>query len=77
MTVLELLSLYRPLFSKMTRNGISSEDIMYIDVVKEYNKMLEDGQKAPQIRAFLAKKYKLSPKGIKTAEERLNEEYDL
>lgn len=43
MTVLELLSLYRPLFSKMTRNGISSEDIMYIDVVKEYNRMLEEG----------------------------------
>lgn len=77
MTVLELLSLYRPLFSKMTRNGISSEDIMYIDVVKEYNRMLEEGQKPPQIRASLAKKYKLSAKGIKTAEERLNEEYDL
>lgn len=77
MTVLELLSLYRPLFSKMTRNGISSEDIMYIDVVKEYNRMLEEGQKASQIRTFLAKKYKLSTKGIKAAEERLNEEYDL
>ena len=59
----------------MNRNGVSADDIMYLDMFYEYRDMLAEGRKEAEIRAFLSNKYKLSASTIKKAIKHLNEEY--
>lgn len=77
MKVYELLVVFKPLFSNMTRQGISQDDIIYLDVYHEYVKKAQEGQKETEIWAFLSKKYKLSASTIKRAIKRLNQTYEL
>lgn len=75
MKVYEVLATSRFLLATMNRNGVSADDIMYLDMFYEYRDMLEEGRKEAEIRAFLSNKYKLSASTIKKAIKRLNEEY--
>lgn len=61
----------------MVTNGVSADDIMYLDMFYEYRAMLAEGRKEAEIRDFLSNKYKLSASTIKKAIKRLNEEYKL
>ena len=75
MKVYEVLASSRFLLATMNRNGVSADDIMYLDMFYEYRDMLAEGRKEAEIRAFLSNKYKLSVSTIKKAIKRLNEEY--
>ena len=75
MKVYEVLATSRFLLATMNRNGVSADDIMYLDMFYEYRDMLAEGRKEAEIRAFLSNKYKLSVSTIKKAIKRLNEEY--
>ena len=75
MKVYEVLALSRFLLATMNRNGVSADDIMYLDMFYEYRDMLAEGRKEAEIRDFLSNKYKLSVSTIKKAIKRLNEEY--
>lgn len=75
MKVYEVLASSRFLLVTMNRNGVSADDIMYLDMFYEYRDMLAEGRKEAEIRAFLSNKYKLSASTIKKAIKRLNEEY--
>jgi transposase len=75
MKVYEVLATSRFLLATMNRNGVSADDIMYLDMFYEYRDMLAEGRKEAEIRAFLSNKYKLSASTIKKAIKRLNEEY--
>ena len=75
MKVDEVLALSRFLLATMNRNGVSADDIMYLDMFYEYRDMLAEGRKEAEIRDFLSNKYKLSVSTIKKAIKRLNEEY--
>lgn len=75
MKVYEVLASSRFLLATMNRNGVSADDIMYLDMFYEYRDMLAEGRKEAEIRDFLANKYKLSVSTIKKAIKRLNEEY--
>lgn len=77
MKVYEFLSLFRDAFTIMARNGISQDDAVYIDLCKEYVKMLSDGHKEAEILVFLSSKHKLQASTIKKAVKRLNEECNL
>ncbi len=75
MKVYEVLASSRFLLATMNRNGVSADDIMYLDMFYEYRNMLAEGRKEAEIRDFLSNKYKLSVSTIKKAIKRLNEEY--
>jgi len=75
MKVYEVLVSSRFLLATMNRNGVSADDIMYLDMFYEYRDMLAEGRKEAEIRDFLSNKYKLSVSTIKKAIKRLNEEY--
>lgn len=75
MKVYEVLASSRFLLATMNRNGVSADDIMYLDMFYEYSDMLAEGRKEAEIRDFLSNKYKLSVSTIKKAIKRLNEEY--
>ena len=75
MKVYEVLASSRFLLATINRNGVSADDIMYLDMFYEYRDMLAEGRKEAEIRDFLSNKYKLSVSTIKKAITRLNEEY--
>ena len=75
MKVYEDLASILFLLATMNRNGVSADDIMYLDMFYEYRDMLAEGRKEAEIRDFLSNKYKLSVSTIKKAIKRLNEEY--
>ena len=75
MKAYEVLASSRFLLATMNRNGVSADDIMYLDMFYEYRDMLAEGRKEAEIRDFLSNKYKLSVSTIKKAIKRLNEEY--
>lgn len=75
MKVYEVLASSRFLLATMNRNGVSADDIMYLDMFYEYRDMLAEGRKEAEIRDFLSNKYKLSVSTIKKAIKHLNEEY--
>ena len=77
MKVFELLSLYRKLFANMTRQGISTDDIMYLDMFKEYRIMLSEGRKIGEACQCLSEKYKVPLSALKQAIKRLDENYNL
>lgn len=77
MKVYEVLALSRFLLATMNRNGVSADDIMYLDMFYEYRGMLAEGRKGIEIRDFLSNKYKISASAIKRVMKRLNDEYRL
>lgn len=56
MKVYEVLASSRFLLATMNRNGVSADDIMYLDMFYEYRDMLAEGRKETEIRDFLSNK---------------------
>lgn len=77
MKVHEVLALYRKFFAAMARQGVSPDDIRYLDLFNEYQTMKANGVKRGDICDFLSQKHKVSASAIKTAVRRLEEEYEL
>ena len=77
MKVYEVLASSRFLLATMNRNGVSADDIMYLDMFYVYRDMLAEGRKEAEIRDSLSNKYKLSASTIKRAMKHLNDEYRL
>lgn len=75
MKVYELLTVYKSLFSNMSKQGISQRDIIYLDMFHEYMQMLASGVKEANIWTVLARKHKLPASTIKKVIKLLNEEY--
>ena len=57
MKVIEILKLNRELLKFCRDAGIRLDDIRYIDLFNDYNRLLADGEKASYIVAALAEKY--------------------
>ena len=77
MKVYEVLASSRFLLATMNRNGVSADDIMYLDMFYEYRSMLAEGRKETEIRDLLSNKYKISVSAIKRVMKHLNDEYRL
>lgn len=75
MRVHELLTIYRKMFAMMTRQGLNIDDIMFLDMFKEYRTLTDTGQNKRSVSVYLAKKYKLSVQTVNRAITRLEEEY--
>ena len=52
MKVYEVLASSRFLLATMNRNGVSADDIMYLDMFYEYRDMLAEGRKKPKFGTF-------------------------
>ena len=56
MTVFDILNLYQTPFRWMLKSGIHIEDVNYIDLYKDYSRMIAHGDKVTYVVAVLADK---------------------
>lgn len=66
MKVIEILKLNRELLKFCCDAGIRLDDIRYIDLFNDYNRLLADGEKITYIVAALAEKYGVCERTVMT-----------
>lgn len=66
MKVIEILKLSRELLKFCCDAGIRLDDIRYIDLFNDYNRLLADGEKITYIVAALAEKYGVCERTVMT-----------
>lgn len=77
MKVIEILKLNRELL-KICRNiGIRVDDVQYIELYNDYNRLLDDGEKVSYIVAVLAERYAVSERKVYTLIKRLQSDCNL
>ncbi|UBD80541.1 hypothetical protein [Parabacteroides distasonis] len=64
MTVFDILNLYQTPFKWMLERGIHLEDVNYIDLYKDYSRMIAEGEKVTYIVAVLAAKYRICERKV-------------
>ena len=75
--MIEILKLNRELL-KICRNiGIRVEDVQYIELYNDYNRLLADGEKVSYIVAVLAERYAVSERKVYTLIKRLRSDCNL
>ena len=72
MTVFDILNLYQTPFRLMLKSGIHIEDVNYIDLYKDYSRMIAHGDKVTYVVAVLADKYQVSERKVYTLLKRLS-----
>ncbi len=72
MTVFDILNLYQTPFRWMLKSGIHIEDVNYIDLYKDYSRMIAHGDKVAYVVAVLADKYQVSERKVYTLLKRLS-----
>ena len=72
MTVFDFLNLYQTPFKWMLNSGIHLEDVNYIDLFKDYSRMISDGEKVTYVVAVLASKYQVSERKVYNLLKRLS-----
>lgn len=77
MTVLEFLSTTKHIYEQLKIYRISASDVVYVEMVKEYNQMVAEGRKESSVKALMERKYKLSASTVRGAIKRLNRELDV
>ncbi len=77
MTVLEFLETTRYVYYQLNLYNINSADIKYIEMVKEYNKMVEEGRNEQNVRSLMHRKYNISASTVSAAIKRLNREIEF
>ena len=77
MTALEFLSTTRYVYTQLKKYHIKTTDFNYIDMVKEYNKMVEEGRNEQNVRSLMHRKYNISASTVSAAIKRLNREIDF
>ena len=72
MTVSDIFNLYQTPFRWMLKSGIHIEDVNYIDLYKDYSRMIAHGDKVTYVVAVLADKYQVSERKVYTLLKRLS-----
>ena len=67
MTVLEFLSTTKHIYEQLKIYRISASDVVYVEMVKEYNQMVAEGRKESSVKALMERKYKLSASTVRGA----------
>lgn len=75
--VYEILTVFKPLLVNMTRQGISQDDVMYLDMFREYVRMSQEGHKKVYIVQYLSDKHKIGKATIYRVISRFSEEVAL
>lgn len=75
--MIEILKLNRELL-KICRNvGIRLDDVLYIELYNDYNRLLAKGEKVSYIVAVLAERYAVSERKVYTLLKRLRADCNL
>lgn len=77
MTTYELLRINESLLQTLSKNGVSVNDVNYLEVFDEFMKMKEQGMKVRYIALSLADKYGLSDRSIFKIVKRLSQQPQL
>lgn len=64
MKVIEILKLNRELLKICRDVGIRLDDVLYIELYNDYNKLLAEGEKVSYIVAVLAERYAVSERKV-------------
>ena len=64
MTIFEILKFNRELLDRLRQSGIRLEDVGYIDLFTDFNKMVSDGEKVSYAVAYLATNYRISERKV-------------
>ena len=64
MTIFEAISFNRELLERLSSVGISPDDCKYVDLFKEYNNLVGQGEKVSYAVAVLSEKYGISERQV-------------
>ena len=64
MTIFEAISFNRELLERLSHVGISPDDCKYVDLFKEYNNLVGQGEKVSYAVAVLSEKYGISERQV-------------
>lgn len=64
MTVFEILSFNKELLRRLCDVGVKADDYRYVDLFRDYTKMIDNGYKATYAVAVLAEKYSISERKV-------------
>lgn len=71
MTIFEAISFNRELLERLSAAGISPDDCRYVDLFKEYQVLVEKGEKVSYAVAVLSEKYSISERQVYKVIKRL------
>ena len=77
MFVLEFLKMYKPYLEQYKKLKIHDSDIEYINMVDEYNRMLNEGRKRANVRALMCRRYNITDSKFNSIESRLNRAFNI
>lgn len=64
MTIFDILSFNKELLHRLSDVGIRTEDYRYVDLFRDFTKMITDGNKTTYAVAVLAEKYGMSERKV-------------
>ena len=64
MTIYEILSFNKELLRRLAEFGIRTEDYRYVDLFRDYTKMMQEGNKTTYAVAILSDKYAISGRKV-------------
>lgn len=64
MTRYEILSLNKELLQRLDEAGIKAKDYQYVDLFRDYMKMMQEGNKTTYAVAMLSEKYAISERKV-------------
>lgn len=64
MTVFEILSFHQELLRRLYDAGINTRDYQYVDLFRDYTRMVEERNKITYIVAVLSEKYAISERKV-------------
>ncbi len=77
MKVIEILKLNRDLLNICRDVGIRMDDVQYIELYNDYNRLLAAGEKVSYIVAVLAERYAISERKVYALIKRLRADRNL
>lgn len=77
MKVIEILKLNRELLNICRDVGIRMDDVQYIELYNDYNRLLAAGEKVSYIVAVLAERYAVSERKVYALIKRLSADCNL
>ena len=66
MKVIEILKLNKGMLKTCRKVGIRMEDVQYIELYNDYNRLLDEGEKVSYIVAVLAERYNVCERKVYT-----------
>lgn len=77
MTQYDVLRMCESTLRMLDNNGIDAKDIRYLDMYKDYVRLVAEGHKVTYIVAYLSERYEVGAATVYRAVERMRKEIGL